>query len=185
MRVYWRTGLKYGLMLGAFFAFVVLGTTYLEPAMMLHDMPRAIQERARVPAAPPWITPVMGALLWGGCLAILFYANREMNQRHGFRYLNTAATFLLAFVVVAFTDIVIIDWLIVATLTPSFIVLPGTEGMREYKDYAFSLKPAQLRGAPLLVLFSLVGAAAFNVKRLRNGRRKDGASIHTGPAPRP
>lgn len=172
MRIYWRTGLKYGALLGAFFTVVVLGMAYLEPSMMMHDYPRAIQERARLPntSPPPWLEPTMAALLWGGCLTILFYANREINHRHGFRFLDTAATFLLAFTAVAFADIVVIDWLIVATLTPKFLVLPGTEGMREYKDYGFSLKPAQLRGAPLLALLSLLGAAAFNLKRLRARR---------------
>ncbi|MFW9943894.1 MAG: nitroreductase [Candidatus Sifarchaeia archaeon] len=36
-----------------------------------------------------------------------------------------------------FADLVILDWLIVGTITPDFVVIPGTEHMREkeYKDF--------------------------------------------------
>ena len=34
-------------------------------------------------------------------------------------------------------DLVILDWLIFVTIQPSFIVIPGTEGMAGYKDYWF------------------------------------------------
>jgi hypothetical protein len=33
-------------------------------------------------------------------------------------------------------DWLILDWLIVCTITPKFMVLPGTEGMAGYKNYA-------------------------------------------------
>jgi hypothetical protein len=170
MRVHWGTGLKYGALLGAFFAVLVLATVYFEPGVMLDDYPEPIQQRAALSAAPPaWLEPVLAVALWGGCLAILFVANREINRRHAFRFRNTAATFGVAFAVLGLTDIVIVDWLVFATLTPDFMVIPGTEGMAEYQDYGFHLEPAQLVGIPLLVVLSLLGAAVFNVSRLRAG----------------
>lgn len=48
-------------------------------------------------------------------------------------------------------DLLVIDWLIGVTWTPSRIVLPGTEGMAGYKDYGLHLR-AHLRAAPALAL---------------------------------
>jgi hypothetical protein len=37
-------------------------------------------------------------------------------------------------------DWLILDWLIFCTITPGFLVIPGTEGMVEYKDYKFHFR---------------------------------------------
>ena len=37
-------------------------------------------------------------------------------------------------------DWLILDWLIVCTIPPRFVVIPGTEGMAAYKNYAMHLK---------------------------------------------
>jgi hypothetical protein len=37
-------------------------------------------------------------------------------------------------------DWLILDWLIFCTFTPTFAVLPGTEGMAGYKNYAMHFK---------------------------------------------
>jgi len=34
-------------------------------------------------------------------------------------------------------DLFIIDWLVFCTITPNFIVIPGSEGNPAYKDYRF------------------------------------------------
>ena len=49
-----------------------------------------------------------------------------------------------------FVDLLILDWLIFCTITPSFAVYPGTEGFAGYKDYGFHLK-AHARGILLLI----------------------------------
>ena len=49
-----------------------------------------------------------------------------------------------------FVDLLILDWLIFCTITPSFVVYPGTEGFAGYKDYSFHLK-AHTRGIALLI----------------------------------
>ncbi len=37
-------------------------------------------------------------------------------------------------------DLVLLDWIIVGTLTPKFVIIPGTEDMKEkeYKDFRIS-----------------------------------------------
>jgi hypothetical protein len=37
-------------------------------------------------------------------------------------------------------DWLILDWLIVCTITPKFMVLPGTEGMAGYKNYGIHFR---------------------------------------------
>jgi len=55
-------------------------------------------------------------------------------------------------------DLVIVDWLIFVTWQPRFVILPGTEGLAGYKDYAFHFK-AFLRGTVLCLVASLMIAA--------------------------
>lgn len=42
------------------------------------------------------------------------------------------------------------------TWTPTFLVLPGTEGMKGYKDYRPHLKAQLTKGNLLLAIFSAV-----------------------------
>ncbi len=52
-------------------------------------------------------------------------------------------TFLHAFgVIFAFNvvDWLLLDWVIFCTLTPSFLIIPGSEGMAACKDYAFHFR---------------------------------------------
>lgn len=39
-------------------------------------------------------------------------------------------------------DLLIIDWLIFCWITPRFVVIPSTAGMKGYKDYKFHLRGA-------------------------------------------
>ncbi len=44
-----------------------------------------------------------------------------------------------------FGDLLIVDWLVMNTITPKWVVYPGTEGFAGYKDYGFHLR-AHIRG---------------------------------------
>ena len=73
--------------------------------------------------------------------------------------------FLTIFVIFLFgflADYFILDWLIVGTLTPDWVILPGTEHMREkeYKDFRVYHARGHLKGLLLVVLLS-VGLAAI------------------------
>jgi energy-converting hydrogenase Eha subunit B len=60
------------------------------------------------------------------------------------------------FIVFNIVDLLILDWLIFCTLTPKFMILPGTEGMAGYKDYGF-----HFRGFLIGCIICLVSALAF------------------------
>lgn len=61
-----------------------------------------------------------------------------------------------------FADLVILDTLIVGTITPDWVIIPGTEHMRdkEYKDFRLYHAKGHVRGTVLMVILSLIFAAA-------------------------
>ena len=63
---------------------------------------------------------------------------------------------------VAFTfnlvDLLLLDWFMFCTITPKFIIIPGTEGMEGYKDYFYHFK-ASIMGTILSVVFGLAVAS--------------------------
>jgi len=61
-----------------------------------------------------------------------------------------------------FADLVILDWLIVGTITPDFVVIPGTEHMREkeYKDFRLFHAKGHVWGTIGMSVISLVIAGA-------------------------
>ncbi|MBY8998870.1 MAG: hypothetical protein KGD60_14170 [Candidatus Thorarchaeota archaeon] len=61
-----------------------------------------------------------------------------------------------------FADLVILDILIVGTLTPGWVMIPGTEHMRdnEYKNFRLYHTKGHARALILLVILSLLFAAA-------------------------
>jgi hypothetical protein len=66
--------------------------------------------------------------------------------------------FLSAFGVIFLFNLVdwlILDWLIICTITPKFVVLPGTEGMAGYKNYGMHFR-GFLIGTALSVVVGLI-----------------------------
>ncbi len=58
-------------------------------------------------------------------------------------------------------DYIILDFLIVGTLTPDFVILHGTEHMREkeYKDFRKYHAKGHIKGLLLIIILSLILAA--------------------------
>ena len=62
--------------------------------------------------------------------------------------------FLNVFVLVCLAvlgDLVILDWLIVSTITPEFVIIPGTE-KADYKDFSHHYKGHARAAVPLVLL---------------------------------
>lgn len=54
-------------------------------------------------------------------------------------------------------DLLILDWLVVCTVTPKWMVLPGTQHCKGYKDYRFHFT-GFLHGCVYMTLFGLLFA---------------------------
>ena len=71
---------------------------------------------------------------------------------------------LAIILIISVSDLVLVDWLLLNTITPKWVVFPGTEGFAGYKDYGFHLRahlrvlPAQVLGAALTAGLVLLAA---------------------------
>lgn len=63
-------------------------------------------------------------------------------------------------------DLVLLDWFLLMTLKPSFMILPGTEGMKGYRDYAFHFRKFLNGIVFTLILSGIVTVIAMGVEAL-------------------
>lgn len=52
-------------------------------------------------------------------------------------------------------DLIILDWLVICTITPQFIIIPGTDGNKGYKNYFFHFV-GFLKGILITFVLSLI-----------------------------
>ncbi len=135
---------------------LILAIVWYEPRMMLHHYPAGIRKR---------ITPMdkrerrlaLASAFVSLPLAVGVPIIAALTLR-----LASVEAFILAFgisIFIQLVDLVLIDWLLFCTVTPSFMVIPGTEGAPEYKDYRHHAV-GFLKGLPLAVFTGLLAAAA-------------------------
>jgi hypothetical protein len=131
------------------------------PRLFLQDYPQDIQNA--VPAKTK--EEKRQSLLLGTpflvLLAVVPFLSTLALKRHGAGNAPFVRLFLNAFgVVMVFNlvDLVLLDWLMFCTITPRFVVIPGTEGMEAYRDYAYHLK-ASIRGTIICAVAALAIAA--------------------------
>ena len=133
---------------------LVLGSLYHNAEMWVGDYPPDIQKKFGPPSpksqrqAKILAIPFMIISLGG-----IIYSLRHLKQlNHGTLPFSAAfphtTGLMLSFWLF---DLTILDWLMFVRITPSFVVLPGTEGMAGYDDYMFHLKE-HMRAFPFIIL---------------------------------
>jgi len=73
------------------------------------------------------------------------------------------AAFLNVFVLVLLAtlgDLVILDWLIISKITPSFVIIPGTEAA-DYKDFSHHFRGHARAVIPLLLVTVVIAAIVW------------------------
>jgi hypothetical protein len=161
--------LLYGLLLTVIMSIVIFTTLYLTPEIWLGDAPADIQA-ALGPISPrarqqklligvPMLL-IVGALLLHAALRIV-----DLNGDHNLFAALALSTFLIVQVFNLF-DLVVIDWLIVVTLRPSFVILPGTEGLPGYSDYGFHFRAFMKGLAGSAIVSILLAAGVVAVRAL-------------------
>lgn len=135
------------------------GLVLYGPRLMLQDYPRAIQDRV-----PPKTREETRQSLVIGLpfLVVLFGFPPAAAYRF---HVATASGFLAAWaygggLALAFNlwDLLVIDWLVFCAWTPSWLVIPGTEGDPAYKDYRFHAR-GFLVGTAFSAILGLLSAA--------------------------
>ncbi len=137
---------------------IILGTLFYNAEIWLNDYPPDIKEkfgpistkakRQGTIIAIPFFIIMIGGIIW---------SNLRLKKAYGGR-LGRKTAFMNAFALIFsgwFLDLTILDWLLFVKITPSFVVLPGTEGMAGYNDYGFHLRE-HMRALPFLALGALV-----------------------------
>lgn len=125
----------------------------INPRIMLHDYPAAIQ--AKVPPKTEkekqlsyWLGIPFILILFIGPLISTLLVAEQLGSQFFLLWLHASGVIFIFNVF----DWLILDWLIFCTITPKIMVIPGSEGMQEYKDYRFHFI-GFLKGA----IFSLLG----------------------------
>jgi len=130
----------------------------LNPRIWLQDYPEEIQDKV-----PPKteqeerLSLIFGIPFLVLLVAVPFISTLALKRQDG-GGVSFLQLFLNAFgVAFAFNlvDLLLLDWFMFCTITPKFLVIPGTEGMEGYKDYSYHFK-ASLIGTVLSVVAGLM-----------------------------
>ena len=148
-----------GILTAAFLMIVyVIGRTNPRLFLTKNDMPADIlaavppQTEKEQKQATLAVIPLM-LILTAGTL----YSTYTFHLESGAGLL---ALFLHAFIIlvtISGSDLILMDWLILNTLTPKWAVYFGTEGFAGYKDYGFHGR-AHLKALPLLLIGAVISA---------------------------
>ncbi len=125
-------------------ASVFIGITLrLAPRIWLQDYPQDVQEQV----LPKNEEEKKLSLILGIAFLILLFAvpfiSTLMLKQQSVGHFSFFHAFTNAFGVLFIFNLVdwlLLDWLMFCTITPQFVVIPGTEGAKGYKDYGFHFR---------------------------------------------
>ena len=159
--------LVFGVVLGSILFTTILVVVRINPEIMLRDYPPDVQaehgpmsdrsKRQKLSAA----TLVL-AVMFGVIVASLAPILGDAEAAGLFP--TMFVHFFVMFSVINVLDWLVLDWLIVVSIRPSFLILPSTEGMAGYRDYAFHFR-GFLIGIPITLAASLLLAALITLLR--------------------
>jgi len=150
-------GLVWGTVFGVVFSAAMLVIGKINAEMILNDYPPDI--RARYGAMSDstrkqanWITlPLLATL--GLVVALGLGQLRSLSGE--LTFVETLIVSTLIFQMWNLLDLILLDWFLLMTLKPKFMILPGTEGMAGYRDYGFHFRKF-LNGIVLTFILALV-----------------------------
>ncbi|NUM45930.1 MAG: hypothetical protein HUU38_14590 [Anaerolineales bacterium] len=142
---------------------LILGISFLllarlNPEIWLNDYPPDIKARyGAISAAANRQRKIFGTPVILFMLGFPFFVLAHLAQTASLTFGQVFVILLTMFTSFNLFDLLVMDWLIFNTLQPRLFVLPGTEGMAGYKDYAFHFW-GSVKGQIGLTLVSLLGA---------------------------
>jgi Na+-transporting methylmalonyl-CoA/oxaloacetate decarboxylase gamma subunit len=144
-----------GAVLTAIAAPLLVLTLALNPRLALSDYPADVQ--AAVPArtrAEVWQAILLSLPFFLAAIAVPLYSTWLLKQENGgvITYWMAFATILGVHFVFWLFDLLVLDIWMFCTWTPSFVVIPGTEGMAGYKDWRAQVRAHMTTGLPVLVV---------------------------------
>lgn len=134
-------GLLWGSLFGGVFCLVTLAIGRLNAEMLVNSYPPDIQ--ARFGPMRPRVrrqANIAGVMLLAALLAVVIAGVLDLRARVGLGWGSTFIFLLVMFQTWNLIDLVILDWLLLITLRPRFMILPGTEGLPGYRDYRYHFR---------------------------------------------
>ena len=148
--------LLFGGILSVILSVVMLVSFAIAPDMWVGDYPPDIQERyGEMSPRGKRYRPLIAVLFFGAILIVVALSIARLRALAPVEvgFLGTAVSTFIVLMTFNIYDLLIADWLVFVTIQPKQIILPGTEGMAGYKDYAF-----HFRGFLVGILFCAGGA---------------------------
>jgi hypothetical protein len=162
--------LGYALLLVALFTAVLVGALHTARDALLSDYPPAIQQRYGEQSARGRRTAAVAGLLnLAVFLVVPLLGVLDLRDRAdgSLGFWPPFALGTVCFLTLTLFDLVVLDWWLFCRVQPRFMVLPGTEGMAEYRDDAFHVRVLTPRPVPWpLVAIPGYGAAVGAVASL-------------------
>ena len=159
-------GSLWGLVFSAVFCAATLILGRLNVEMLLNDYPPDIRARFGPMSAETRKQANLASLpLLVALIAVLVMAFVQLHRMSG--ELTLGSTFIVAATIFQtwnLVDLVVLDWFILMTLRPRFMILPGTEGMAGYRNYGFHFRKFLNGIIFTLILSVIVTAIALGVE---------------------
>lgn len=107
---------------------------------------------------------ILGTPFLIGIIAVPLVSTLQFRQQAGGDVAFLSLFLHPFFVLMIFNlfDLLVLDLLLLCTITPRFMVVPGTEGFAGYKDYSFHIKQ-HVRSLPFQALSTLLIAVIVSV----------------------
>jgi hypothetical protein len=157
------TILIYGVHASLVLSGLILAMLWHNPRLLLQEYPKDVR------AAVPPKTPAEKRLnaYWAAVFLLLLIAFPMLAAFSAkVAHQGFPGVFLTIFGVgflFNLVDWLILDWLIVCTITPAFVVIPGTEGMAGYKNYAVHFRGFLIGMVISVVIGVLIAALVMAV----------------------
>lgn len=136
---------------------------WVNPRIFLHDYPPKIQAKVtKKTKAERRLSYVFGVPFVLLLLLGSFFSTLSLKKHGNIQFWTLWLNAVGVVFIFNLVDWLILDWLMFCTLTPHFLVIPGSEGMAEYKDYGFHFR-GFLHGTVYSVLGGLVIAGIVSI----------------------
>ena len=163
-----QLGVVWGTVFGMVFSIAMLIIGRINAEMILNDYPPDIRAKygamseATRKQANKVTLPLLATL--GLILALGLGQLREISG--ALTFVETLIVSTVIFQMWNLLDLVLLDWLLLMTLKPKFMILPGTEGMAGYSDYGFHFRKFLNGIVFTFILSGIVIAIALGVEAL-------------------
>ncbi|PDZ69346.1 nitroreductase [Bacillus cereus] len=144
-----------GVIMSIVLSVMILGSLYYNPRLSLTEYPKDIQKvvfpkSIHEKKQTIYFNIAYNAILFGTPFVSTYILHKHEKLLYIDAYFHNFGILMIFNVV----DLFILDWLIFCWITPRFVVIPSTEGMKGYKDYKFHLRGA-IVGTKFLAIVSL------------------------------